>query len=51
MDPEIIHLFLKNNPKLMDNYIREHVSKEELELWLDMKTVEKYQHVVDGLGE
>lgn len=41
IDPRIIYEFLDKSPQLILEYVKEHVSKEQLITWLDLKTVER----------
>lgn len=55
LDPEIIYEFLKGSPLLMKEYVHNHVSRDELESWLDYKTFESFQQRLsvtsfDGCG-
>ena len=43
MDPSIIYAFLRESSELMENFIRDYVSMEELETWLALKSFEKFQ--------
>lgn len=50
IDPEIIYEFLKNSPELIQQYVQKHVSKEELDAWLDLKTLEKFHERLSITG-
>lgn len=43
LDPSIIYEFLRESSELMENFIRDYVSMEELETWLALKSFEKFQ--------
>jgi len=42
IDPQIIFVFLENHPELIKQYVSDFVSKEAIESWLDLKSLEKF---------
>ena len=47
LDPEIIYTFLKECPKVIEDFVRDHVTLDQLEIWLSMKSIEQQHKNID----
>jgi hypothetical protein len=50
MNPDFIKRYLKKHPKLLDEFVLEHVEEERIETWLYKKKNNNYEQDSGGCG-